>query len=351
MKRWLIAVVGLISIMVMVAACARAPEKVITPEEFYRGRTVTWIVPWAPGGGYDTNSRVLAPFLAKEIGAKQILIENMPGGGGYVGMSWLYSSAERDGSVISIMALEKLLFNEMFELGEPVACKSMMEYGWIAEWGGVGGRSVYMVPSARPWKTLSDLKGVSGLKMGVSTAFSIQAMTPLMISKCLGLPDLRMILGYSGSAEPTVATMRGELDLTAEEWDIAASYIAGGLLKPVGTNGRVRMSQYPDLPCLYEVILPGTEKWFDRQEYVSSIFRGLALPPGVPDDRLEFLRAAADRMFHDPEVQEAMIKRGSEIWLERVSVGEHASEGLKPLVDMPQSEKAEFKSSMLALIH
>src|SRR5436190_3404573 len=57
---------------------------------FYQGKTLKFIVPYAPGGGYDQWPRVLEPYLKKYLGVASIQIMNVAGGGGLIGTSQVY---------------------------------------------------------------------------------------------------------------------------------------------------------------------------------------------------------------------------------------------------------------------
>src|SRR4029077_5661306 len=70
-------------------------------ENFYRGRTLTVVISFSVGGGYDLYARVLARYLGKYIpGHPTIVPANMPGAGGLRASNYLYTAAAKDGSVI-----------------------------------------------------------------------------------------------------------------------------------------------------------------------------------------------------------------------------------------------------------
>lgn len=73
--------------------------------DFYRGKTLSMIVPYSPGGDYDRRSRLIAQFMGKHIpGNPTIVTRNMPGGGGVVAANWLMNVAPRDGTIIHVLA-------------------------------------------------------------------------------------------------------------------------------------------------------------------------------------------------------------------------------------------------------
>src|SRR6201999_1802072 len=67
---------------------------------FFAGKTVRMIVGSGTGGGYDVFTRLIAPYLAKTLGAT-VIVENQPGAGGLVALNRLYI-APPDGLQISL---------------------------------------------------------------------------------------------------------------------------------------------------------------------------------------------------------------------------------------------------------
>src|SRR6185503_13997763 len=74
-------------------------------EDFYKGKTITMIVSYGPGGGYDTYGRILAQHMSKYIpGKPTIIINNMPGAGSLKGANYIYNVAPKDGTAFGIFA-------------------------------------------------------------------------------------------------------------------------------------------------------------------------------------------------------------------------------------------------------
>src|SRR5437870_13848439 len=72
--------------------------------DFYKGRTVNWILSAGAGGGYASYAHAFAPFLSAHIpGKPNIVIQSMPGAGGIRAMIYLNSVAPKDGSTIRLV--------------------------------------------------------------------------------------------------------------------------------------------------------------------------------------------------------------------------------------------------------
>ena len=79
-------------------AAAAIPAQAQTPEQFFKGKTLTFYVGLSPGGGYDQNARLVAKYFGKHVpGNPTVVVKNMPGGGGLVMTNYVANVAEPDG--------------------------------------------------------------------------------------------------------------------------------------------------------------------------------------------------------------------------------------------------------------
>src|SRR5215510_15670887 len=73
--------------------------------EPFAGKTITLIIGFGPGGGYDLWARTVARHIGKHLpGKPSVVPQNMPGAGSFVAASHLYNVAPKDGSVMGIIA-------------------------------------------------------------------------------------------------------------------------------------------------------------------------------------------------------------------------------------------------------
>ena len=86
---------------VFVAGAAASPAAADGASDFYRNKTIVITVGVAPGGGYDLYARLAAEFLGRHIpGNPNVVVVNMPGGGGLRAALHLYNSAPKDGTTL-----------------------------------------------------------------------------------------------------------------------------------------------------------------------------------------------------------------------------------------------------------
>src|SRR5687768_11440365 len=85
----------------MLAACGGlGASRADSVADFYRGRTITIIVGYSAGGGYDLYARAIARHMGEHIpGEPKIIVSNMPGAGSVAAANYIYGVAPKDGTV------------------------------------------------------------------------------------------------------------------------------------------------------------------------------------------------------------------------------------------------------------
>jgi tripartite-type tricarboxylate transporter receptor subunit TctC len=308
MHRWLIA--GL-SIGILTLPQAASAQDAVA--DFYRGRTVTLIVGYSAGGGYDTYSRILARHLGRHIpGNPTIVVQNMPGAGSLKMTNYLYNVAPKDGSIIGIfsrgMAMEPLIG------GTNVAFDST-KMTWLGS--GTNEVSVFVTWHTSPVKTWRDVV-TKDFTVGGEGSGSDPDTYALLLKNAFGA-KLRLITGYPGTAEIAIALERGEVDSRASwSWSslktLKPNWIAEKKVNfPVQLN-LTKGAELQDVPLITEFATSDKQRQMlklilSRQEMA----RPYAAPPGIPEDRKAALRKAFDETWADPELLAEMKARGQEV--------------------------------------
>jgi tripartite-type tricarboxylate transporter receptor subunit TctC len=185
-RRWLSAVAAVLAVGAATAAGA-APV-----DEFYAGKTVSFIVGGSAGGGYDMLGRAISRHIGQHIpGNPAVVVQNMPGAGGLVAMDYLFRTAARDGAVIALV-----------ENGPPLAplfgVKEARYDPTRFNWLGTPSveTAVVLVWHTVPVNTLEDLK-TRVTTMGASGTNSTQAFYTRLVDAMLGT-KMKAINGYKG---------------------------------------------------------------------------------------------------------------------------------------------------------
>ena len=291
----------------IVAAPLRAANAQ-TVEEFYRGKTLSLIIPNAPGGSFDLYARLVATHLGRFIpGHPAIVPQNMPGAGGMQAANYLAGIAPKDGSVLSVLVPNITLAQV---LGVQSIAYDTRKLNWIGRI--VATTATMFTWHTSPTKTLADLKTRETL-LATAGALSQAEIDSTMLNGVVGT-RLKLIRGYKGSAEAALAVERGEADGTLMPWEFIksahADWLADGKISIVATYTRHPIPGRPDVGSVFE--LARTQE----QRSVLNLFLGsdemghpIAMPPDVPRDRVTAVRAALGAMVDDPDFLADAAKR------------------------------------------
>lgn len=276
----------LVALLLAIAACA--PE---TGTDL-GSATITIVVPYRSGGGFDRSVRAFAPYFARELGAgATVLPENVPGAGGRRGATKVYRSRP-DGTMLGIFNLPGFVLPEV--LGEKVDY-DLRELSWI---GRLESQFyVLLVAAAGELQSLEDIRAAREIAF-LSTGYGSTALAASQIAADrLGLSDPSPVFlaGYAGTADYLVGLIRGDGNVALAPVSSALKYIQSGDLRPLAVAG-------PDSP------LDGVPTFASlgfQQLARLDLQRSIAGPPGIDAERLALIRAAFDRAVLNPEFQAA----------------------------------------------
>ncbi|MBM3607807.1 MAG: hypothetical protein FJX29_05025 [Alphaproteobacteria bacterium] len=278
----------------------------------FAGKKINIIVGFGPGGGYDTNSRLLARHLGKHVpGNPDILVQNMPGAGALRAANYIYNVSPKDGTELGVFASSNAL-EPLF--GNAAAKFTTSGFTWI-------GNMHRDYTSCGVWTksgitSLEDLRKRPG-RFGGSGPSAITTQHPLAIKNMLGL-DIQIVQGYKGTREIYMAMEKAEVDGTCAMFvsnlqGPYAEHIKSGAFKIILQKGRKDHPAYGGAPNLYNLLKSEEEKqladFIFRQ---TEIARPVAGPPGIPANIAATLRKAFDATMRDP----ALLAEGRKMGIE-----------------------------------
>jgi tripartite-type tricarboxylate transporter receptor subunit TctC len=261
----------------------------------YPSEAITVIVPFQPGGGVDTQARLLASHIRKYLPSPvPVTVRNQPGAGGKLGFLRLLD-AKPDGYTIGLVPSSLAGFlHATTDLGgrDPRALTYLAQTGY----------SPYLfVRSARGrFRSVEEMKGQE-VRLGGPVGMRFQAA---LVARLMGFK--LAYITYDGLPEAALAAMRGDLDAFFPVWDSGIKQVAAsdGKLVPLFVTAGARLPQSPDVPTASEFGLHlGAE-----EAAVLASGNWLAAPPGLPDDVAAVLKEAAFRAVRDPELEAQMQK-------------------------------------------
>src|SRR5690242_18632156 len=196
-----------------VAVClALLPSHDLAADAFYRGKSIVFIIGSAPGGGYDTYSRLLANHIGEHLeGRPRVIPQNMPGGGSIRAANYLYNSAPKDGTAIGMLD-EAIYLNQI--LGTPDLKADAAKFNWIGRM--LANSAVLFARSEARVKKIHD---VFDRELIVSTSGTASRLNWTVLRNALGM-KFKLIEGYQGTGDSMLAMQRGEVDALSVEWSI-----------------------------------------------------------------------------------------------------------------------------------
>ncbi len=258
----------------------------------FPSKNITFIVPLTPGGGFDTNARLIAPFLKKYLpGHPNVIIKNVPGGESRLGIMEMYK-AKPDGHTLCIFNIPGNLMAQIVGLAEA----DLTKVAWI-------GRitdSIYVTALAPKSKlrTLEDLRKAPQLKVGVVGLTSTANLGMVISAQEMGFKI--KLIRHDGSQESILSTIRGDTDLVIHSFPTLRKFIVDSKdLLPFVVYYKERLKELPETPTIGEL---GFSSLLD----LVTVDYMVGTTPGIPDDVLRTWREAFDKSVADPEYQKIM---------------------------------------------
>jgi tripartite-type tricarboxylate transporter receptor subunit TctC len=270
--------------------------------DYYRGKTITIVVPIGPGGAYDAYARLVSRHLGKHIsGNPTIIARNMPGGGGVIASNYVYNVAPQDGTTLTIItssfANEHLFGNPQIRYD----ARRFLAIGRLLDT-----TSVLFFWHTSPIKTLSDML-TKPATLAISSINEIPAYRLTAMNRYLGT-QLKPIPGYPSARDYVLAAERGETDGGTSTF-IGLSQLFSGYLRDKKLNVLVqfalqRDANMRDVPTVLELTTNSdATQIFQHLVANDEIGRSLFTTPNVPATRLALLRSAFQAMLADADFQ------------------------------------------------
>ena len=282
-----------------------------TPEPFYKGKTISLISGFSPGGSYDFYARLVTRHMGRHIGGQpSIVFQSMPGAGGLNAANNLYRIAARDGTAIGMLSQTAAIDEALAAPG--VQYKSA-EFAWI-------GRLAATVEVSVTWhtakgRTLDDAR-TGQILYGTSGPGSALDSYPRVLAFASGL-NIKIVTGYKGSTEALLAMEKGEVDGSGTSWNTLKinrrNWLDEKKVNILVQYARARSPELPDVPAAAELGRTAEDRTL-LEFYMSGadIGRAIMAPPGLPPERVAELRAAFDAAMKDPELLADIAKATAE---------------------------------------
>ena len=273
-------------------------------EEFYKGKTIQFIVGGSAGGGYDTYTRLIARHLPQYVpGKPSTVVQNMTGAGMLIAANYIYNSAARDGTVIGNWS-GPLILQHM--LGNQAVQFEGRKFGWV---GMPTADALVCITTERSGiRSVEDWrKAKTRLKLGGNGPGTSGTDDTKILAAAADFP-VQVIEGYKGTADIRIAAETGELDGSCTlSWQSAKVTWANALkAKQVHVVLQMSLEPHPELKGVPLAIeFAKTDEGKKLLRIAAELYgkqRLYSLPPQVPVQRVQTLQKAFIATLKDPQL-------------------------------------------------
>ncbi len=267
----------------------------------YPNKPITWIVPYAAGGGADLRTREIARLLSPMLG-QTIVAENRPGAGGNIGTA-IIARAKPDGYTIGMGNFAPLAVNQAMMKDIPFDPLGDFAPIILIERGPL----VLMVNNASPIQSVADLIATAKSKPGKLTFASggLGGSHHLSAELLKSVAKIDLIhIPYKGGAPAATDLLAGHVDMMFEQMYVAMPNIKAGKTRALGVTSRKRLPFAPDIPTMEEAGVPGFEvlNW-----------QGVIAPKGTPPEIIQRLNADVNKALAMAELRDRIVSQGNEV--------------------------------------
>jgi tripartite-type tricarboxylate transporter receptor subunit TctC len=262
---------------------------------FYRGKTVTYIVATGAGGGYDTYGRVLTRAMQRHMPGTRFVVRNVPGGGHLVGANLIHASRP-DGLTIGTFNTG-LIYAQLLQ--QPGVRFDLSRMSWIGKMADEG-RTLLIANNSGIRDVRALMNAPQPVKLAASGIGSASYIEMRILADVLNL-NITLVTGFEG-AETQLSMLRGEVVGVLNTASTHEDFVRRGdgrfVVAIAGTD-----SGLPGVPAARDFVRdPDGLKLLALVETLAELGRLTAGPPGIPSDRVAYLRERFTAAVTDPLV-------------------------------------------------
>lgn len=280
----------------LVAGCALAAASLA--HAAWPERTVTIVVPYAPGGAADALARVLAGKMATKLGTS-VIVENRAGASGTIGAAAV-AKAAADGYTVLYDAtpysINPHLFPQM-----PYASNALQPLSLVSL-----APNVLIVKTDSPFKSVQDLIARAKAQPGKVNFASggsgtVQRLASELFRQKLGLDMVH--IPYKSGGPAITDVMGGQVDFMFSTVAASSPLIDGGKLRALAISSPKRLPRLADVPAVAESVIPGYEVYE---------WNGVFVPANTPADVRAKLQKAVAESLQEEDVKKRFTDVGAQ---------------------------------------
>ncbi len=277
----------------LLAACTA------TLAQDYPNKPIRFIVPFPPGGGTDSLTRMVANKLTETL-KWTFVVENKPGAGGNVALDTT-AKAPPDGYTLVMAQTDNVVLNPLLYSKltyDPV--KDLVPVGLVAS-----GPAVLVVRADSPYKTLADVVVAAKAEPGKLTFASPGLGTVSHLISELWQKSSGMKLThvpYRGLSQALPDVLSGQVDMYMGSIPTLQGHIKGGKVRALAVTTAKRSPVLPQVPTYTESGIPGVE--------LASVW-GVMAPAGTPEAVIQRINTELNKALQQPDMREKILASGA----------------------------------------
>jgi tripartite-type tricarboxylate transporter receptor subunit TctC len=266
-------------------------------QDKYPSRSIELVIPFDPGGSSDIAARIYSDELGRTLNTT-ITAVNRPGGGGMQGAAYV-AKAKKDGYTLLAGSGAGLVNGPVLRRKE---CPYDPSKDFFPLGNFVSTSTVFAVKSDSPFKTLADLKEFARknpgkIKAGIGgvdndSHFNLKLFESSNKIKITAIP-------FKGGGESLAAILGGHVDMASNTLSTFSENIKAGKLRALCVVSKTRYPDFPDVPTTLEI---------GEKEVNLSSWQGVFVTGGVPQNVINVLVPAFEKIFRNPELQKMAEK-------------------------------------------
>jgi tripartite-type tricarboxylate transporter receptor subunit TctC len=258
------------------------------------------VAPFAPGGGADTQARILSEKLVPRLG-QPIVIDNRAGANGSIGME-MVARSPADGYTIIIATVGTwAVHSHLYKLSYDV----LTDFAPIIHLSNIP--AVLVVHPSLPVKTVKELIALARQRRGELNygSVGIGGLSHIATELFTFMAKIKMThVPYKGASLALIDLIGGHVDLMINTTTATVPHINSGKLRPLATTGAVRVPVLSFVPTIAEAGIPG---------YEASSWSAIGAPARTPPTIIERLNREFAAILKMPDIQERHAAFGAVI--------------------------------------
>jgi tripartite-type tricarboxylate transporter receptor subunit TctC len=305
---------------------------------FYRDKVVNINVAGGASGGHTRYARLIQPYLQKHLGAREVRITNMPGGGGLKAANYIYR-VKPDGLQIFFGNVSTLILAPL--AGSPGANFEPNKLIYLGR--ATSEPRVLCVGGKSSIKSIQDVQKLKRPFVYPSQGTDEDFYTMAVLGDALGF-QIKAVTGYEGNADTSLAVIKGEADGHMTSWTASKPAVEAGEKRIVLVIAPERVPDLPDVPNAAELVQdPKQKAALAAVTDIIGMSRGFFGPANMDPAATKEMRAAIEAALKDPELLAEATKK-------RLPIVFASGEDLQKKVQSVVTSGADLKAPLAAAL-